>query len=285
MSAEHVEVLIVSFRTRDLLLDCLASLERSLPRRDDVRCTIAVLDNASGDGTVEAVARRHPDVRLVASEENLGFGGGNNALARTSTADYLLLLNPDTLVEEDVVTPLLEVLRARPEVLVAGPRQLDAQGRIGLASQRLPGLRYELARVLRGTKLRRLPGLDAERVVRAVEQRDLAEDRATRDTEFLWATCWLLRRREVPEDGIFDSRFPMYDEDLAFCAAARRAGRAVAYVPSASIVHLGGASSTSERKRAMMRRARTTYYRAFHGAPAAWVHGRVLPAIERRKRS
>src|SRR5690349_16467393 len=98
----EVEVLIVSFNTRSLLDDCLGSIERYL----DPSVAVAVWDNDSADGSAEMVAERFPQTRLVRSEENLGFGAANNRLAASSRAEYLLLLNSDTLLTEDLVSPL-----------------------------------------------------------------------------------------------------------------------------------------------------------------------------------
>jgi N-acetylglucosaminyl-diphospho-decaprenol L-rhamnosyltransferase len=264
-----VDVLIVSFNTKDILRDCLRSLTRHPPSGADL--AVSVLDNASADGSADMVAAEFPQARLVRSAENLGFARGNNALAETSTATHLLLLNSDTILTEDLVTPLLAELERDPAIALAGPRLVYPDGRPQMSSERFPGLSYELARVLRGTKAQRLlrPAFDVERVLARTRQEDRATERGARDTDFLWATCWLVRRADVEDGGLFDEAFVTYDEDLDLCRRLRSRGRRVVYVPGVSVVHLGGSSSTSERKRKLMEIGRRRYYRRHHGRATA----------------
>jgi GT2 family glycosyltransferase len=228
-----------------------------------------VLDNASGDGSDDMVAREFPAVRLVRSDLNLGFARGTNALAASSDADYLMPLNSDTVWRSDIATPLVGELERDPAIAVVGPRLVWPDGRRQLSCQRIPGMRFELAMQLRGTRLTRMPfGLwDADTIIRDFRGEDLDDMSAPRDAEFLWATCWVLRRRDLA-GRIFDESFAMYDEDLDFCVRMRRAGRRLVYVPGVELVHLGGASSLPAAKLALMRRARRRFHRR-HGGPFA----------------
>jgi len=232
MSPPSVDVLIVSYDTRDLLRDCLASIERFRPPPDRLDLRISVLDNGSSDGSPEMVAAEFPHARLVESPENLGFGRANNELAATSTADYVLPLNSDTIWTQDIVTPLLEVLTTWPGAGVVAPRLVGADGVLQLSSQDLPGPLSELALVLRGTKLSRLvPGWDPDGDLARMQQTHLVDSRAPRETDFVWATCWLLKRSLVQAHGLFRPEFHMYDEDLDFCRRIGAAGVRLVYCP------------------------------------------------------
>ncbi|MCW2993584.1 MAG: glycosyl transferase, group 2 family [Conexibacter sp.] len=279
-----VDVLIVSYNTRDILRDCLASLAAHPPPGADVR--VSVLDNGSADGSAEMVEREFPDARLVRSSENLGFARGNNALAESSDATHLLLLNSDTILTEDLVTPLLAALESDPQVALAGPRLVYPDGRPQASSEQFPGLVYEAARLLRGTKAQALlrPVLDVDAQLARVRQEDREAERVTRDTDFLWATCWLLRRSDMEAYGLFDEAFVTYDEDLDLCRRLRGAGRRIVYVPDVSVVHLGGSSSTSERKRKLMEIGRRRYYRRHHGRVTALTYTMLAGSIGRLKR-
>ena len=284
-----VDVLVVSFHTRELLRGCLASVLRFRPAPEDVELRISVLDNDSSDGSAEMVATEFPFVRLVESAENLGFGRGNNELAATSSADYLLLLNSDTIWAEDIVTPLLEVLRTWPDAGVVAPRLVGADGVLQLSSQDLPSPKLELAHVLRGTKLSRLfPGWDPEGELARLHQEHLADSREARETDFLWATCWLLPRSLVATHGLFRPEFHMYDEDLDFCRRLRASGVKLVYCPQVELIHLGSGSSIPAAKARMMRRARGLYYRLNHSrvTAATVTYGvgglRRLKAVKRR---
>jgi GT2 family glycosyltransferase len=226
------------------------------------------------------VAREFPVVRLIRSPVNLGFGIANDRLAATSTATHLLLLNPDTRVHGPLVGPLLAALDADPVIAVAAPRLVFDDGRVQASSERFPTLAFEVARELRGTKLEALmrPALDAEAILRAHRRLDLVQTRTPHDADFAWATCWLLRRADAEATGLFDPRFPVYDEDLDFCSRLRAAGRRVVYVPEVEVVHLGGASSTSGRKLELMRAGRARWYRRHRGPAAALAYRTIVAA-------
>jgi len=112
-------------------------------------------------------------------------------------------------------------------------------------------------------------GWDADAVVREVRQEELTALRQTRETHFLWATCWLLRRADLGGEPLFDERCRMYDEDLDLCHRLRRRGRTLLYCPQVEFVHLDGASSTPAAKPALMRRARARYHAVHQGRTVA----------------
>jgi hypothetical protein len=266
-----VEALIVSYETRDLLRQTISTLLAHAPSPDVAELSVAVLDNASSDGSAEMVEREFPRARLLRAERNLGFAAANNRLAHTSESAYVLLLNPDVVVIEDIVTPLLQALLADPLAVVAGPRLTFPDGRPQHSSEHLPTLRFELARVLHGTKAAGAARavFDTQHEIAASRQHALLDAREPRRTQFLWATCWLIAREEIVRHGLFDERYTTYDEDLDFCRRVLDRGRAALFVPGAHLVHLGGASSTTAAKEAMMQRGRQRYYRDHHGRLSA----------------
>ncbi len=263
----RVEVLIVSYRTRDLLRQTLESLFSHPPDPSVVELIVAVWDNASDDDSAEMVARTFPSVRLVRCERNVGFAAANNGLARTSDADYLLLLNSDVIVTQDIIVPLLEALRRDPVSAIAGPRLVGADGAPQPSSEEFPTLRFELARAFHQTRVGNAlrPLFDPARVLAQTRQHELIDSRSTRHTSFLWATCWLIARTYVSDHGLFDERYTMYDEDLDFCRRLCASGKRALFVPSVQLVHLGGSSSTTASKLAMTRRSRARYYGDHHG--------------------
>jgi N-acetylglucosaminyl-diphospho-decaprenol L-rhamnosyltransferase len=279
-----VDVLVVSYNTRDLLRGTLRSLLAHAPSADAADLRVRVLDNGSADGSADMVATEFPQVGLTRSPVNRGFGRANNELAAASDADYVMLLNSDVVMTQDVVTPLLDALAGDPAAIAAGPRMIFPDGQVQCSAQRLPSLSYEFAAILRGRRLGRALAriFDSQARVDAVHETAHHErPGAIRRPTFMWATCWLVRRADVPADGLFDDAFPMYDEDLDFCRRAAAGGRTLLYVPSAELVHLGGASSaTTGAKRRLMRRARLRYYRRHHGRLQAALYGRGLPVVD-----
>jgi N-acetylglucosaminyl-diphospho-decaprenol L-rhamnosyltransferase len=273
-----VDILIVSYNTRELLAECLESIESHRPPEERVKLGIKIFDNASSDGTADMVAERFPTVELTRSTTNEGFARASNTLAQASRADYLLLLNPDTVWITDVIEPLLDALRTDTSAVIAGPRLILPDGEVQLSSQHTPSLSYEFALPLRGTRLGRVGSAwDAARIIERARQEHLRESRTPRHTDFLWATCWLIAREEVRRHGLFDPGFPLYDEDLDLCTRLRRAGRTIIYRPDVELIHIGGASSTSAAKFKLMRAARTHYYRVHRGRVAAMAYRHAVP--------
>jgi N-acetylglucosaminyl-diphospho-decaprenol L-rhamnosyltransferase len=277
-----VDALIVSYNTISELQDTLESLLRFAPA-GDIEFNVTVLDNGSVDGSPDMVEQRFPDVELLRSSQNLGFGKANNLLADRSTADYLLLVNSDVIVERDIVSPLLAALLERPEAIAAGPRLRWTDGRVQRSAHRLPTMSYEFAGVIRGKRLGKLlrPIFDSQAVVDAVDEVAAPDQDGVCEIEFLWATCWLLRRKDVEGGQLFSPLFPMYDEDLDFCRRATASGRKFVYLPDVDLVHIGGASTTSSlEKLRLMRKARRQYYGVHYGWFSSAVYTTLVPLTE-----
>ncbi len=277
----------MSFNTKDELRVTLRSLLDHAPT-SGIEFRVTVLDNGSSDGSPDMVAAEFPDVELVRSDVNLGFARANNVLADRSSADYLLLLNSDVVVEHDIVTPLLDVLRARPEVIAAGPRLISVDRSVQHSAHRLPTLPYEFAKVIRSKRVGRFltPIFDSRATIDAVHEVELTERGVARDPEFLWATCWLLSRADVSGGPLFDPSFAMYDEDLDFCRRAAERRRRLAYVTDVELMHIGGASTpSSTAKQRLMSVARRRYYLRHHGRLAAAIYTVVVPAVAKIARA
>jgi len=231
---EALTIVIVSYNTRPELEHCLESLARHPPRTTHA---ILVVDNASTDGTPEALRARWPAVRLIEAGRNLGFAGANNLGVRASTGEFVLLLNSDTLVPEGAVDTLVERLRAEPDVGAAGPRIIDAAGRPELSFGAMMGPFTELRQKL----VVRLHERGTPAVVRHVERLT----RLRHYPDWVSGACLLVRRDDAMAVGLLDERYFLYAEDVDFCAALRGLGRRILFTPDAQIVHLRGVSGRS----------------------------------------
>lgn len=251
-------VLIVSYNTRDLLRECL----RSFLATQSGDYEIWVIDNNSPDGSAKMVEQEFPRIRLVKSEVNLGFGKANNQLVAQSKSDYVLLINPDTVLTEDILGPMLDYLDSNPSVGIVGPKVVSADGSLQLSCEAFPTLRYEWAWEVHDTFLDRM--LRSKPTIAATRLDDYDHAKPRR-VEFLWATCWLMRREVIKQHGLFDERFRMYDEDLDYCARMAATDWEIHYFPLVSLIHLGGMSSTALEKQIMMRHGRQLYYRRHKG--------------------
>lgn len=250
----RVSAILVSWNTRNELLDALASLDRvTLPLE-----TI-VVDNASSDGTTEAVRLARPHVFLIANAENVGFARAANEGIRAARAPYVLLLNSDARVQPGAVETLCDILDARPEVAVVGPRTRNDDGSIQVSF---------------GRDLSPLAEWRQRRLVLAVARRDPralieAEQAAGREHEPDWVSgsCWLARKGALESVGLFDEGYFLYEEDADLCLRLRRAGWRILFTPAAEIVHGKGKSAEQSRGRAVREydRSHLRYYRKHNG--------------------
>lgn len=226
-----LEVVIVSYNTREDLVNCLASLAAHPPaglRR------ILVVDNASTDGSVEAVRSGWPAVQVHALDRNVGFAAANNVALRETQADLVLLLNSDTLVPAGAIDALVGRLEASGAV-AAGPRLVDAAGHPELSYGPMLTPAGELRQLVRRRLARRGTTL-GRRYARHLTSRE-------RTVDWVSGACLLVRRDAAAAVGFFDERYFFYEEDVDFCAALRAAGGRVLFTPAAQIVHLGGRSA------------------------------------------
>jgi GT2 family glycosyltransferase len=280
-----VDVLVVSYNTRDYLAACLDSLTRHAPPDSGPHVRVRVFDNASTDGSADMVARSFPHVSLVRSARNVGFAAANNRLVADSVADYVMLLNPDTVLTQDTITPLWRIVQSDGKIAIAGPRLNNTDGSPQPSSERLPSLRYELACNFHGTKLDRLlrPFVDFSAAITDTREANIPPSTHPRAVEFLWATCWLLRTSDARHYGPFDERFTTYDEDLDLCRRLSDDGRLAFYVPSVSVIHVGGASSDPRRKQRLMRAGRRRYYRRHGGIAKALAYRTIVSGADAAK--
>lgn len=229
-----VSILIVSYNTRELTLEAVQS---ALAETTRVSRELIVVDNASGDGSADAIEAAFPEVRLVRLAENIGFGPGNNAGAKVASGDYLLLLNPDTVTLDHAVDTLVEFARAHPEHRVYGGRTLFGDRSLNRANAwGEPTLWSMFCRGSGlGSAFKRSALFDPESLG--------SWDRSSLREVPIISGCFLLIERALWEQlRGFDERFRMYGEEFDLCLRAGALGARPIVVPQAEIVHYGGAS-------------------------------------------
>lgn len=239
-----VSVVIVTYRCRDVARACLASLYEAT---GDVSFEAVVVDNASGDGTAELVAEEFPEARLFALEENIGFGRAVNLAAEQARGEYLLLLNPDTVVHAGMVEELVGFARRLPAPAICGGRTLRPDGRLDPGScwgaptlWSLFCFATMLSTAFRGSRL-----FDPESL--GGWKRD-----SVRDVDIVTG-CLLLAPRTVWfELGGFDPRFFMYGEDADLALRAAKAGVRRVITPDAVVTHEVGVSSESRPDKVLL---------------------------------
>jgi GT2 family glycosyltransferase len=235
VSAPLLDVVIVSFRSKELLVRCLDSLsEHGLGEQ----MTVTVVDNASGDGTAEMVAADHPEVRLLAQPENLGFGAATNIGLAGGSGRYVLALNPDAAIEADTLPVLIELMESEQRIGCSGPALYREDGSFDHAARRsFP------------TPLSALGHFSG--VGRRLERGRLADYRAPGvergPVDAVNGAFMLLRRSALEQVGVFDEGYWMYMEDLDLSYRLGRAGWITFYEPTVGAIHTKGGTTEGHR--------------------------------------
>lgn len=211
-----ISIVIVSFNTRELTRQCLDSIETHCPDAE-----VIVVDNGSGDGSAAMSREAFPRVMTIESETNLGFAGANNLGLVACRGEFVVLLNSDTVLEDDSLTRCADWLRTHPEDGAVSPRLVGIDGRPQRCLYRFPTLKAKLLDFLRRPT-----------------------DVEPAEGEGWLAGTALMIRREALESagGRLDDRFFMYWEDADMSMRIRRAGWGLAALSGPHVIHHGGAS-------------------------------------------
>jgi GT2 family glycosyltransferase len=228
-----ISVIVVSYNTKEMTLECLRSLERETRTPHEV----IVLDNASGDGSADAIAAEFPGIALIRSERNLGFAGANNIAAKRARGEFVLLLNPDTVVLDGAIDKLLAFAREVPHARIWGGRTFYADGRLNPSSC--------WQRMTLWNTFCRTTGLTAlfprSALFNAEAYGDWKRD-TVRAVDFVTGCMFLIERGFWEELGGFDLDYFMYGEEADLCMRALKHGADPHVTPEAAIIHHGSAS-------------------------------------------
>jgi GT2 family glycosyltransferase len=291
---KSLHIVIVNYRTPALVIDCLRSLATEIPPGSPWR--VVVVENSSGDSSGEKIGSAiHKEgwgawCELLPLDKNLGFAGGNNAALRPALAgpkvpDYILLLNPDTVVRPGALQALMDFMEQHPRVGIAGSRLEDPDGTPQRSAFRFPTVESEFES---GIRLGLISRLLRRRVVAPPVQEQ------PHPTDWMAGASMIIRREVFDAIGLMDGDYFMYFEETDFCLRAHRAGWALWYVPTSRVVHLVGQSSgvtdTKKPARRMPRywfESRRRYFEKNHGwlyaklADVAWTSGFALWRVRR----
>ena len=220
-----LSVVIVNYNVRLLLEECIKSVENAL---DGIEGDIFVVDNNSSDGSVEYIRERFPKVHIIANKENLGFARANNQAIRMTDAEYILLLNPDTVVYENTLQGCLDFMDANPEAGGVGVRMLTREGKVAPESRRaVPTPWVAFLKMLGFT--------------RRYYMSHLPWDKPGRIEVVSGAFC-MLRHKALDQIGLLDEDFFMYGEDIDLSYRLLKGGWQNWYLPY-DIIHYKGEST------------------------------------------
>lgn len=277
MSAPDLSIVIVSYNTRELLDQCLDALPAATA---GLAVQTIVVDNASRDGTVDALRARRPEVEVLALDENAGFARGTNLGIARSTGRTVCWLNPDCVATPGSLTALVRHADAHPEAGAIGPRLVYANGEIQPSALAFPGGRWLVAHLLGLKRVLRVPGVEfaARKVapglgrVSAAYLASRLPAGESRSVDWVSGACLLARAEVAAAVGPIDEGYFMYCEDADWCHRVHAAGWQVHQVPGVTVVHHvggsggGGASTTFHFYSSLLR-----YFRRHRPASYGWI--------------
>jgi len=282
----QLSIVIVNYRTPDLVKDCLATLIMDINNLDT---RVVVVDNNSGDdstATIEEWLKKNDlqkKVTLVCSQVNAGFSGGNNIGIKAVRAEYYLLLNSDTLIRKGAIKSLLDTVKQYPEAGLVSPRLEWSDG-----TPQVSCFRYltPFSELIAAAKT----GL----ITRILKKYDVPYPVSSHIIRPEWTSfaCVLVQQRVFEDIGLMDNGFFMYFEDVDFCHRARKAGWDIVHNPESHVVHLRGGSSPVKKFTKMRKRlpryyyeSRTRYFNKMYGrsgllaANLLWYTGRIISKL------
>lgn len=231
----RLSVVIVSYNVKHFLEQCLYSVRAASTGID---AEIFVVDNASVDGSVKMVKEKFPEVKCIANQDNAGFAKANNQAIRQSTGEYILLLNPDTIIETDTFVKIIAFMDSHPDAGGLGVKMVDGTGKFLPESKRgLPTPGVAFCKVFGLSRL-----FPKSKTFNKYHLGYLDKDK-THQVEILAGAFMLMRKSVLDKVGLLDEAFFMYGEDIDLSYRIIKAGYHNYYYPDARIIHYKGEST------------------------------------------
>jgi GT2 family glycosyltransferase len=264
----EASIVIVSFNTRDTLGECLETVQREA---SGLRVETFVVDNNSRDGSPEMVEEKFPEVRLIRSTVNLGFGAANNLALQSAQGRYLILLNSDAFLSPGSLRLAVDHMRRQPEVALGGGRLVGRDLSWQPSARMFPTVRTD-ALVLTGLAARY-----PKSKIFGYFDRTWADPSLPAQVDWVPGAFSIIRAEVLEEVGLFDPRFFLYAEEVDLCRRIKNAGYEIWYWPDILVTHVGGESSRNMSSvdlsgaQVVHWRMRSTllYYRKHHGNMAS----------------
>ena len=244
-----LSIIIVSYNTKKLLLDCIDSIIKNTKK---ISYEIIVVDNASRDDSVEALEKlkiQSLQFTVIQNKENFGFAKANNQGMKIAKGQFILLLNSDTIVKANIFSEMIPWMSVRKEVGIVSCALRNKDGSLQGSGGSFPTLFRVFAWMFFLEDIPLLDSLiDPFHPMHPSSPFYKGERQFIRAREKDWVTgaFFLLKKELIDEVGYFDEDYFIYTEEVDLCFRAKKKGWKIWYLPKWSIIHLGGASSTSE---------------------------------------
>ncbi|MBW8039174.1 MAG: glycosyltransferase family 2 protein [Planctomycetes bacterium] len=264
-----LSIVIVNYNAGEFLKACIESVYKETK---DVSFDIWVVENNSFDNSIKTIKNCFPDVHIIENTRNVGFAKANNMAISKTSADYILMLNPDTLIKRNAIGKTVKFMEENPKIGIAGCKVLNEDGTLQLACRRsIPTPKIAFWR------LTGLSFLFPKSEAMARYNLTYLDPDKPHEVDAVSGAFLMIRKEVIDDIGVLDENFFMYGEELDWCFRATKAGWLVMYYPSAKIIHYkGGCSKFNSRK------ATLEFYRAmylFHKKHFAKRHSTIINYI------
>ena len=246
-----LSIIIVNYNAQKLLQECLSSVYAETTQ---IRFDVWVVDNNSNDDSVAMVEKEFPEVKLIKNNENCGFAKANNMAMSRANSDYVLFLNPDTIICGNAIEKTVQFINENNRVGIVGCRVLNEDGTLQLACRRsIPTPSVAFYRL---TGLSKLFPNSKKMAKYNLTYLDIDKPH---EVDAVSGAFLMIRQEVVDEIGMLDERFFMYGEELDWCLRTKKAGWTVMYYSDADIIHYKGECSKSNSRKAAFE-----FYRSMH---------------------
>jgi len=230
-----ISVIIVNYNVREFLLHSIQSIVRAL---SEITHEIIVVDNASVDGSVQAVEKKFPEVKIIANTKNLGFSAANNQAIKSSLGEYIVLINPDTVVQEDTFSKLLEFMDSNQDAGGATCKILNPDGTFSIDSRHsIPTPSTALWKLIGFNRLFPKSKTFGRYNLTYLDPNE------TYTVDAISGSFMFLRKKAVDDVGLLDEDYFMYCEDVDYCYRMNKQKWKIYYVPESNVVHYKGEST------------------------------------------
>lgn len=239
----ELSIIIINYNSKQVLVSCLKSLLQST---SFVSSEIFVIDNASSE-SIKDIEPEFPKVNFIYNEKNIGFAAANNIGIQKAKGKYILLLNPDTIVNENSFQPMIDYLKSHNDVGIVGCKIFNADGEIERSTHSFPSLLKEFVHANEFIKI--IIGYESRfagfltKIFRAKSLESYWDHSSIKEVDHVTGACMMVKREAIDKVGLLDEAFFLYNEEVEWSLRFKQAGYKSVFVPDSSIIHLFGYST------------------------------------------
>ena len=247
-----LSIIIVNYHHSHILGDCLESVYRTIEK---IQFEIILVDNSSTDGGLESILKNYPVIRFIKNSENAGFARANNQGAKIASGDFLLFINPDTIVIEDAIESMLDYIRSDSSIGILGPKVLNSDQTVQYSCRKFPTIwsglfnRYSLT-----TKL-----FPNNRYSRDYLMLDY-DHNSIRSVDWVSGCCMMMSKSTFKKANGFDENYFLFTEDVDLCQVIKKKGLRVIYFPDVKIFHKISSSNARSTPQMIIKRHQGMIY-------------------------